>query len=335
MAAIPQSPTTPPPPITPDDESPKTFFDDPDADIILRSRDSQEFRVLKLYIIKSSPVLGKQIEATPQLANSTDAETPLPIVQLSDNAAVLSTLLTFIFPVLPVIPSTLEETMELLSVAQKYEMVSVLAHIRGSVALRDYPLICPENAFHAYFLAQKHGLRQEAVLTARITLTFTLAIEKLGSKPDVMPGAYLYELWKYHRSVQVNLTSNIEEFIKTCAASTMSGLKCVSLSPEGIPCWLDEYIWGIDMDPSSFDLIEFQTALTYHIHESFWTTPKGNLRKGCASCAHIPSHTIRTFWTGLTNFVNGNISKVSVIDMNFCASYLKYILNRPIRHSPS
>ena len=244
-------------------------------------------------------------------------------MQLSDNSAILSTLLTFIFPVPPVLPSTLEETMELLSVAQKYEMVSVLAHIRGCVALRDPPLICPENAFHAYSLAQKYGLRHETAQAARITLAFTLTIEKLKSKLDVMPGAFLYELWKYHRSVRDNLSANIKEFIRSAARSTLSDLKCVSLSPEGIPRWLDHYISSIATAPSSFDLIEFQSTMAHHINASFWFNPATHR---CTSCACIPSQTIRTFWAALTNFVNGNIAKASVIDVNYCASYNKYKL---------
>src|SRR6266851_6338334 len=328
-ATVPQSPPTPPPLFIPDDEPSKTFFNNSDADITLRSCDSQEFRVLKLYIIKSSPVLSEQIQAIsnpPQPALSTDAETHLPVVQLSDNSAILSTLLTFIFPVLPVLPSTPEETMELLSVAQKYEMVSVLAHIRGCVALRDPPLICPENAFHAYSLAQKYGLRQEAAQAARITLTFTLTIEKLESKLDVMPGAFLYEFWKYHQSVRDNLSANIKEFIGSTARSTLSDLKCGFLSPEGIPRWLGHYISSIATAPSSFDLIEFQSTMTHHINDSFWTQMGVQQMTRCPSCARIPSQTIRTFWSALTNFVNGNIAKASVIDVNYCASYNKYRL---------
>ena len=38
------------------------LFDDPDADIIIRSCDSQEFGVLKFYLIKSSPVLKGSIQ---------------------------------------------------------------------------------------------------------------------------------------------------------------------------------------------------------------------------------------------------------------------------------
>ena len=53
--------------------------------------------------------------------------------------------------------------MELLAVAEKYEMNSVVSHIRGAIARQNPPFLRPDTAFHIYFLAQQHGLRQEAV----------------------------------------------------------------------------------------------------------------------------------------------------------------------------
>ena len=63
--------------------------------------------------------------------------------------------------------------MELLAAAQKYQMDSVLSHVRGIVGARkDPPFIRPETALHIYFLAQTQGLRQEAVRAARVTLCY-------------------------------------------------------------------------------------------------------------------------------------------------------------------
>jgi len=313
MAAIPQSPTTPTLPSNLDDQPTKTFFDYPDADIVLRSCDSQDFRVLKLYLIKSSPVLGKRIQAIPEPSScptiSSGAQTLLPIVQLSDYGAILSSLLTFIFPVSSVLPPTLEEITELLSVAQKYEMVSVLADIRCYVASKDPPLICSENAFQAYSLAQKHGLRQEAIEAAKkITLTFSLDIETLEGRSDIPQGVYLYELWKYHQSVQSNLLSNVDNFRGSAAGGTLTGLSCVTITQWRIPQWLDNYILSVARTPSCFDPIEFQTTLACHVREAV-----SYLGNGCSLCTRIPRQTVRAFWAALTNFVNENIAKASVI----------------------
>jgi hypothetical protein len=114
-------------------------FDYPGADIILRSHDSHQFQVLKTFITSNSPVLGELIRRTSDSPGDANAEVSLPVVRLPDSGEILRYLLTFIFPVTPVIPSTHEEALELLSVAQKYQMSTVLIHIRGSIA-RQNPL---------------------------------------------------------------------------------------------------------------------------------------------------------------------------------------------------
>ncbi|KAI0288682.1 hypothetical protein BC826DRAFT_659125 [Russula brevipes] len=290
MATVPQSPTTPPPQSNPYTETSKTSFDYPGADITLRSCDSppQDFRVLKVFITESSPILRKRIQAIANpshTATSAGAEDSLPIVELSDNATILSSLLTFIFPVSPVLPTTLEETMELLSVAQKYEMHSVMAHVRGCISLRDPPFIRPDNAFRAFSFAQKYGLRHESARAARTTLKFSLTIENLEGKIDAMPGAYLHELQKYHQSVQSNLVQGIDNFRGSFGRGSLTGLQCIALSASGIPRWLDDYTYSVAWAPSGFDHTEFQKALARHLKDQ----------------------TIHTFWMALTDFFNENI----------------------------
>ena len=142
----------------PDGSPERILRDDPNADIILRSGDLQEFRVSKLDIIRSSPILGDIIRESAMNSLNSSASAcaeGLPCIKLPDNGDILSSLLSFILPVSPILPLTTEKTMELLSVAQKYNMNHALARIRGAVASQDPPFICPENAFHVYSLAQK------------------------------------------------------------------------------------------------------------------------------------------------------------------------------------
>ncbi|KAH9022503.1 hypothetical protein EDB84DRAFT_1580619 [Lactarius hengduanensis] len=243
----------------PSSQASNVLFDDPEADVVLRSRDSQTFRVLKLYIIRSSTVLSDLIQAafdSFRVANVTSNEERLLEVQLSDSSAVLSSLLTFIFPVLPILPSTLEETMELLAVAQKYEMSSTLTHIRGSLALQDPPFIRPENAFLAYSVAQRYGLRKEAIQAARLTLKFTLTIER--PELEVVPGAYLHELWNYHKTVRAQFSHHSWSRATTVFNATLNDLNCTRSN------WAEAYVVSIRKNPSLFDPIEFQMALTRH-----------------------------------------------------------------------
>jgi BTB/POZ domain len=293
------------------DGSSDKLCDDPDADIILRSADSQEFRVLKLYINRCSPVLKELTQAVASNPRDAtilpEAESTLPVVKMPESGSILSGLLSFIFPMSPALPETAEATMELLSVAQKYKMSSVLNHIRGTISLQDPPFIHKENAFHIYSLAQKHSLHQEAAQAARITLKFALTIEDLRDELHIMSGAYLYELWRYHLGVQSNISSQTLDFRTSNAYDTLAGQSCVSLTatPGVIPKWLDDYICSIATAPYFFDFPKFHTAMADHIYKT-----------RCPGCAHMPSEKIDAFWSALTDVFYWSMETVSAFDIN-------------------
>ncbi|KAH9020932.1 hypothetical protein EDB85DRAFT_441434 [Lactarius pseudohatsudake] len=291
------------------DESPPghVLFDDPDANVVLRSGDSQIFRVPKLYIIRSSTVLSELIRAASNTSGAASAGfasagVRLPEVQLYDSGTIISCLLTFIFPVPSILPSSLDEKMELLSVAQKYEMSSVMDHVRGSLSQQDPPFIHKENAFLAYSLAQKYGLRREAIQAARFTLKSTLTNE--GFK-DVTPGAYLHELRKYHQRVQAQLKLDLPS---SGAGTLFNAFDCISQYTTGSRHWVHSYIASISENPSSFDPIEFQMALMWHTAGTV-SNVVGKSVAGCSFCTQIPVETIRTFWTTLTAVVHRSMEK--------------------------
>ena len=284
------------------------LFDHPGADIILRSQDSYHFRVPKIYIIGCSPILGEVIRRTLHDAN---AEALLPAVQLPESGEILHCLLTFIFPITQLVPPTPEKIMELLSVAQKYQMETVLAHIRGSIARQNSLPTRLESVLHIYALAQKYGLRQEALQTSRaIFLKQSMAIEDFDNNLDIMPGASLYELWKYHESVRAILASDLTEFRASYAGGTITGLRCTALGPFQIPSWLDHYIESIGENPSLFDSTELSIAMARHV--------KGNADDPNCECASIPSYIMREFWEALASVVDGGFDKVSYVDIPSC-----------------
>jgi hypothetical protein len=280
-------------------------FDYPDADLILRSCDSHDFRVPKLYITNSSPELGRHIQNTLNSSHAPHVEGSLPVVHLSDAGAILDSLLTFIFPLSPILPSTIEETMELLSVAQKYEMKSALIHIRASIARHHPRFTSPDTALQVYSLAQKYGLRREALrAAARIILNFPMTLQDLEDKLDIISGAALYELWRYHKRVRTILTADLKEFRESGACGTLTGLRCTEFSPSLIPRWLDSYIESIGETPKLFHIVKFDVTLARHIRDK-------DKDRRCA-CACITSQTIRTFWTALTAAVHGSMVKVNI-----------------------
>jgi hypothetical protein len=290
-------------------------FNYPGSDIVLRSRDSYNFPLPKLYIVLCSPVLRNLIESVSNTSDVPDGEEPngeereapsLPVVEIPESKETLYRLLTFIFPVTLVLPPTADTIMELLAVAQKYEMDSVVSHIRGAIARQDPPFLRLENAFHVYFLAQRYGLHQEAVQAARVTLRFPMVIEGLGDKLDsaYMTGAFLHELWKYHEQVRSELKSALLQFRNSGLPDDLKSLMCrrPSYGSSNPPQWLYDYINSIAGTPHLFDLTEFEDVRARHV-QSYGSS------YGC-SCATMPIQVRRSFWEALTAVVYRTLEKV-------------------------
>jgi hypothetical protein len=311
----------------------------PRADIILRSSDSQDILVQKLYVVDSSPVLGEQIMAStchslgregephstsclprdrneeqppasgPCEATMVDGETQggplLPVIQLAESHAILSSLLTFVFPVLPVLPPTIEQILELISVAEKYDITTALVRIRDCASRRDPPFICPETALHVYSLARKYGLLKEALEAAEETLKSPMTIRDLEDKLGIVPSVALYELWQYRQRVLEDLNGSLKSF-ESEVYQILSGadLDCVEIDEDNeLPAWLDRYLDSVLEDPACVDLTTFHLALSSHV------SVMGD--DCCEYCSSISSETISEFWTALTAAVRESTRKVS------------------------
>jgi len=273
--------------------------------------------VHKIYIVHASPILGEKIltspnpqpEPTPTISAERDVEgavaNALCMVQLPIEGAILFSLLTYIFQVPQVLPSTVRQVMELLSVAQMYKMDNVLTQIRNHIARQEPPFIREETAYLIYSLSLKHGLRTEALRAARRTLgilRFTINDLAKENRLDVMPGAFLHELWKYHQRVRSNLTIDLGEFKKSIVPTIP---KCRSPTDLGLPCWLDAYISDIESAcvPTLLDINDFYNALSMHLNEYV---------HGCHSCMYSLRSNIRELWKALTTVVYGSIVKVRI-----------------------
>jgi hypothetical protein len=235
----------------------------------------------------------------------------LLVVSLPVSGAILYSLLTYVFPVSPILPQTVEQTMELLSVTQEYEMNLVLTQIRNHISLRMPSFIWEETTFLVYSLAQKYSLRIEALQAAKSMLNlsnFTIPNLHFKRKLDMMPGASLHELWKYHKRVRSKLKLCIEEFMTSHARGILGNSTCGSLTDSGVPSWLYSYMATIETAPlplTSLGLTKLYVHMAAHIQK---LNHEGG--GGCSSCASIPGKTIHRFWGALTTVVDRNIAEV-------------------------
>jgi hypothetical protein len=172
----------------------------PEASIILRSSDQANFRVHKSVLAMSSPFF-KDLLSLPQPPDD-ELVDGLPVVPLSEDAGLLNSLISLLYPISPVIPGSYEEVFALLAACQKYDMESVQSNIRASIKLGTFPAPEKSEAFSAYAMASSMGLVPEMENAARLTLGQPMTFESLGEGLRSFKGGALCELIRYRKRSQ-------------------------------------------------------------------------------------------------------------------------------------
>ena len=128
----------------------------------------------------------------------------LPVVQLPEDADLLSSLISFCFPISPIIPSSYEKVFALLAACQKYDMESIQSFIRAEMSRGVFPAPTKAESFRAYAIASSMGLVPEMENAARLTLGSPLSFESLGEGLRSYKGQALRDLVRYRVASNTN-----------------------------------------------------------------------------------------------------------------------------------
>ena len=143
----------------------------------------------------SSPFF-KDMLSLPQPSDSEIVD-GLPVIALPEDACLLNSLISFLYPVTPVIPDTYQKVFALLAVCQKYEIDSVQSVIRAMIKAGTIPAPVKADGFVAYAIASGLGLVPEAEDAARLTLGQPMTFESLGEGLRSFKGQALCDLIRY------------------------------------------------------------------------------------------------------------------------------------------
>ena len=170
-------------------------LDLPDANIIVRSSDQVDFRVHKSVLAVSSPFF-KDLLSLPQ---PPDAEIVdgLPVVALPEDARLLNSLISLLYPINPIIPDSYQKVFALLAACQKYEMEEVQFNIRFAIKHGRFPAPVKAEGFRAYAIASGMGLVPEAEDAARLASGQPMTFESLGEGLRSFKGRAVYDLIRY------------------------------------------------------------------------------------------------------------------------------------------
>ncbi|KAI0266136.1 hypothetical protein BC834DRAFT_935728 [Gloeopeniophorella convolvens] len=237
-------------------------FDYSDADVIIRSSDRVDFHIYKFHLIKASPAFKEMLESTPS-HGTTSAEgiSSVPVLSLSEDKSVLTTLLSAIFPVHLVIPETYEEMVQVFSAAYKYKLQSVVSILNTGFPELVPSMISRDDAFRAFCLARRYGLVDEAIPAAQTAIKDYEDIERLGAKLLFANDSSLGELWLYQQEVEKHVEPAVSALRKSEYAQ-----KIAESCKDG--AWLADFFDTVSDEVSVRAPSLLQTAFRSHTSSS-------------------------------------------------------------------
>ncbi|KAH9852628.1 hypothetical protein C2E23DRAFT_142991 [Lenzites betulinus] len=142
-------------------------FDEPSADVILRTSDNVDFHVRKAILEEASSMFATMFSLPqPPIGSEQGPQDSSPaIVPVSEPSEVMDPLLRMCYPAVPPTLSTLEEVAPLLKAADKYQMHDLLA-----VLTDKWAVLAEFNSLKAYMFAIIYDLEDPARVAAKHSL---------------------------------------------------------------------------------------------------------------------------------------------------------------------
>ncbi|KAI0373961.1 hypothetical protein BV20DRAFT_1049397 [Pilatotrama ljubarskyi] len=175
------------------DTTPRSPFDDADADIIIRSSDDVHFHLYKVILAKASPIFKDMFSfpATPE------SSTP-PVVPVTEDADTLERLPRFCYPVSRSAFADLEQFVAVAEAARKYQMTEIQAYLEQDLqALVDKG----KDPLRIYAIAYLYHFRGVLDGSVKSLLNLSNYLEPATMPPEFLhlSAAALYALIDYRR----------------------------------------------------------------------------------------------------------------------------------------
>ncbi|GJE98552.1 BTB domain-containing protein [Phanerochaete sordida] len=172
-------------------------FNQPTADVVLRSSDKVDFKVHKIILSDASPVFSSMF-ALPLPSQDEDMCDGLHKVQMAEPADAIHALLGVLYPGKGPRVSNTDCAALVLQLADKYAMDGVTKHVRS--LLGDPGFLRDEwSVLHVYALSRKYGFADLAEAAARESLQYPFQRHGMSGL-HVMTGADYHELLAFREA---------------------------------------------------------------------------------------------------------------------------------------
>ncbi|KAH8983106.1 hypothetical protein EDB92DRAFT_1611536 [Lactarius akahatsu] len=204
---------------------------------MVQSSDLVNFRVNRVVLSVSSPFFADMF-SLPQPSEN-EVVDGLPVVQLPEDAEILSSLLTVLYPVPSAVPGSYGKALQLLAASQKYDMAGVQDAIRTEIGSRGPIALTGNEAFRAFAISSGAKLLPEMETFARHTLDFPMTLEYLSDELPLFEGWALRDLVRYRKRCRDDLVATFDSLLdfnvtpsKIWVVCTADSLKSSSDSPK-------------------------------------------------------------------------------------------------------
>ena len=285
------------------------LFDDPKADIILKTSDGVEFRTYKLFLSLASPFF----ESLFNLPQPMDA----PSVDVCEDSRSLVKLLSWCDH--RISPSTdVDDLLDALVLADKYSMAYITSRIQEALTdiLKSDPTT--EDVFAVFAIAYKLRLEDLVKVAARSTL-MTPGLDKFPhvKQLELIPAIAMHQLAKYHALCRDSIpdvcahygigndsTSPLSNFREDNSDCLTCGVAVVEGDCEPGPKWLEYYADTI----AAYFCRRTAPCATYASKQGVGKETE-LLMKECIKCYHKIEefHTMRA---ELAKWIDDNLYKV-------------------------
>ena len=240
----------------------------------------------------------------------------LPVVQLSEDAELLSGLITMLYPIPSLLPNSYDKALTLLATAQKYDMVGVQSRVHAEIQSRAFSLSTGAETFRSYAISSSGEVSSEREKLARLTLDFPMTFEYLCDELPSFKGWALHDLVGFRKRCRDNLVSCFESFLKLdepplniwAPCNTHSHSRSIEASPPWLTQLFQKHV-GESRDAFSKPLFnpqsirgEYLSALKVHVGLS------GS--RPCVSCPRVHAVNGEAFCNELSDRLTHALSEV-------------------------
>ncbi|KZS91916.1 BTB-domain-containing protein [Sistotremastrum niveocremeum HHB9708] len=164
-----------------------------DGDFIIRASDGVDFKVHKIVMSLASQVFRDMLSLDKINTLTATSEIPIPVVDVFESSQVFESILQFIYPISPPDLSSFDKVIDLLSVADKYMMPSVMRQLEEHLLQKSFE---PLDGLRFHALARRFSLSRLEAATMKHVVCLDITVVHPHNIP---PEANWLTLQDYNR----------------------------------------------------------------------------------------------------------------------------------------